>query len=159
MLVDRLLRYGQGVRLQLPILEDLSENVFLHLVLFEMFHHEFFHHLVESAASTIEILASALGAPIPSYLDYREKTWAGAFGWRPHQPLEEPLANAYAYNSLGFISRVNIRIIWSDFTKPRLNAIGSESRKAIERPGITYRAIRWPDAPTWRCCSAGWHHP
>jgi hypothetical protein len=105
-LVDRLLRYGQGVRLQLPIFGELSDSVFLHLVLFEMFHHEFFHHLVESAATTIEILASALGAPIPSYLGYRDKAWARAFTWHRHQPLEEALANAYAYNSLGFISRV-----------------------------------------------------
>jgi hypothetical protein len=105
-LVDRLLRYAQGVRLQLPMLADLSESVFLHLVLFEMFHHEFFHHLVESTSTTIEILASAMGAPIPSYVDYRAKTWSHAFPWHPHQPLEEALANAYAYNSLGFISRV-----------------------------------------------------
>jgi hypothetical protein len=105
--VDRLLRYGSGVRLQLPMLRGLSESVFLHLVLFEMFHHEFFHHLVESAATTIEILASALRTPaIPTYLNYRAKVWARSFSWQPHQPLEEALANAYAYNSLGFISRV-----------------------------------------------------
>jgi hypothetical protein len=105
--VDQLLQYGRGVQLQLPMLRDFSNNIFLHLVLFEMFHHEFFHHLVESAATTIEILASALGTPtIPSYLSYRDKTWARAFTWQPHQPLEEALANAYAYNSLGFISRV-----------------------------------------------------
>lgn len=106
-LVDRLLRYAQGVRLQLPIFADLSDSIFLHLVLFEMFHHEFFHHLAESTATTIEILASALGVyPIPSYFDYRDKTRSDAFTWHPHQPLEEALANAYAYNSLGFISRV-----------------------------------------------------
>ena len=104
--VDRLLRYARGVRFQLPMLQEVSESIFLHLVLFEMFHHEFFHHIVESAATPVEILASALGAAGPSYLGYRDKVWARAFTWQPHQPLEEALANAYAYNSLGFISRV-----------------------------------------------------
>jgi hypothetical protein len=80
--------------------------VFLHLVLFEMFHHEFFHHVVESAATTIEILAVQLGATVPAYLDYRRKVYDRTFVWHPHQPLEEALANAYAYNSLSFISRV-----------------------------------------------------
>jgi hypothetical protein len=42
----------------------------------------------------------------PGYLAYRHAVRGGAFSWHPHQPLEEALANAYAYNSLGFISRV-----------------------------------------------------
>jgi hypothetical protein len=76
------------------------------LVVFEIFHHEFYHHLVESAATTLEIVADALGTKIPTYLEYRRAAHAHQFPWHQTQPLEEALANAYAYNSLSFISRV-----------------------------------------------------
>jgi len=105
-LVDRLLRYSERVRFSVPFFPEVSKGVFMHLVIFEMFHHEFYHHLVESAATTLEIVADALDANIPSYLDYRQAVHACKFTWHKHQPLEEALANAYAYNSLSFISRV-----------------------------------------------------
>lgn len=104
--VDRLLTYARGVRAVAPLYPGLSQELFLHLVLFEMFHHEFYHHLVESAATVLEILADAGGVPFPGYLAYRRAVHAKDFPWHRHQPLEEALANAYAYNSLGFISRV-----------------------------------------------------
>jgi hypothetical protein len=89
-----------------PFFPEISKELFMHLVLFEMFHHEFYHHLVESAATTLEIVADALGAEIPKYLEYRQAAHARRFCWHTTQPLEEALANAYAYNSLSFISRV-----------------------------------------------------
>jgi hypothetical protein len=104
--VDRLLSYAAEVRFVAPFLEGVSKEVLLHLVLFEIFHHEFYHHLVECAATTMEILADALGAPIPSYVEYRIAVGAGKFASHDHNPLEEALANAYAYHGLGFISRV-----------------------------------------------------
>ena len=104
--VDRLLTYAEGVRAVAPLYPGLSKELFLHLVLFEMFHHEFYHHLVESAATVLEILSDAGDTPFSGYLAYRRAVHANGFPWHPHQPLEEALANAYAYNSLGFISRV-----------------------------------------------------
>jgi hypothetical protein len=104
--VNRVLAYAQRVRFSIPFFPNVSKEVFMHLVLFEIFHHEFYHHLVESAATTIEIMADALGATVPCYLDYRQAVHHGKFTWHRHQPLEEALANAYAYNSFSFISRV-----------------------------------------------------
>ncbi|MBI3989228.1 MAG: hypothetical protein HY347_06385 [candidate division NC10 bacterium] len=79
-------------------------------VLFEVFHHEFFHHLVESAATTIEILSIGFGKPKAIYVDYLkdEYTHETGLGEHPHNPLEEALANAYAYNSFSFLSRVKV---------------------------------------------------
>lgn len=77
----------------------------MHLVLFEIFNHEFFHHLVESTATTLEVLLATQGKAQPVYLRYREQQARNVFN-HPHAPLEEALANAYAYNALSFISRV-----------------------------------------------------
>jgi len=77
-------------------------------VLFEIFHHEFFHHIVECAATTLELLSPAFGPPQSFYLNYRRHLYEDTdrVGPHPHKPLEEALANAYAYNSLSFISRI-----------------------------------------------------
>jgi hypothetical protein len=104
--IDPLMNYAQNVGFVAPFQPRISQQVLLHLVECEMFHHEFYHHLVESAATTIEILANALGAPGQSYLDYRLGVRAGLFDWHRHHPLEEALANAYAFHALSFISRV-----------------------------------------------------
>jgi hypothetical protein len=104
--VDRLLDYAEQVRFRAPFFPDVSKELFMHMVVFEIFHHEFYHHLVESAATTLEIVADALDANIPTYLEYRRAAHARQFSWHQTQPLEEALANAYAYNSLSFISRV-----------------------------------------------------
>jgi hypothetical protein len=58
--VDRLLNYAEQVRFRAPFFPDVSKELFMHLVVFEIFHHEFYHHLVESAATTLEIVADAL---------------------------------------------------------------------------------------------------
>jgi hypothetical protein len=76
-------------------------------VLFEIFHHEFFHHLVESTATTMEIIYKGLGHDHCFYLDYlKEKRSKSSSKDISCEPLEEALANAYAYNSFSFISRV-----------------------------------------------------
>jgi hypothetical protein len=79
-------------------------------VLFEVFHHEFFHHLTECAATTIEILSAGFGAPKMIYNDYWRYRFDQAPGLGPHpdHPLEEALANAYAYNSFSFLSRMQM---------------------------------------------------
>ncbi len=104
--VAPLLTYARQVRFVAPFLEGVSIEILIHIVLFEIFHHEFYHHLVECAATTAEILADAMGAPIPSYIQYRQKVHAGEFSYHDHHPLEEALANAYAYHALSFLSRV-----------------------------------------------------
>jgi hypothetical protein len=104
--VKPLLDYAEGVKISLPFFPTASKEMLMHLVIFEMFHHEFYHHLVECAATTIEIIADAMGNTIPRFLDYRQRSYEKGFTWHHHQPLEEALANAYAYNSLSFISRV-----------------------------------------------------
>jgi len=82
-----------------------SSETLIHLILFEIFHHEFFHHLTESTATTLEILSAAQGNSKSIYIEYRNRLHNQLIEY-PHTPLEEALANAYAWNSLGFISRV-----------------------------------------------------
>lgn len=81
-----------------------SRESLLACILFEIFHHEFFHHLVEATATTIEFLSAAFGVPRPVYLSYIMLQRGGNWAEHPHHPLEEALANAYAYNSLSFVS-------------------------------------------------------
>jgi hypothetical protein len=85
-------------------------------VLFEVFHHEFFHHLTECAATSFEIASAGFGEPKPIYKDYWEYRFNKTDGLGPHpdHPLEEALANAYAYNSFSFLSRTEIghKLIW-----------------------------------------------
>lgn len=85
----------------------LTPSTLMHLVLFEVFNHEFFHHLVESTATTLEILVAAQGQPQPVYMQHRVRQKSNEFN-HPHAPLEEALANAYAYNALSFMSRVKV---------------------------------------------------
>ncbi|MCM0648419.1 hypothetical protein NBE98_08535 [Clostridium swellfunianum] len=109
--IDKLLEYCRNIvnRLgnSLFLFSDLRDV--MSFVLFEIFHHEFFHHIVESAATTIEIItANSREEAVPYYIDYlRKKYHTGtAIGKHPDDPIEEALANAYAYNSFSFISRV-----------------------------------------------------
>ncbi len=105
LLVGPLLQYHKQLVNQSKHLKLFSPEVLMHLILFEVFNHEFFHHLVEATATILEILLAAKSASQPIYLIYRLKQAANTFG-HPHAPLEEALANAYAYNALSFVTRI-----------------------------------------------------
>ncbi|MXZ70795.1 MAG: hypothetical protein F4Z04_04715 [Acidobacteria bacterium] len=106
-LVDDLMRYLQGLKKSLGTLATFPEEILATAVIFDVFHHEFFHHLVECAATAIEVVWPApQRRPVPIYLNYRRRTWRGSLEEHEHDPLEEALANAYAYNSFSFITRV-----------------------------------------------------
>ncbi len=97
---NELLRLSQSLRL-------FSAETLMHLIAFEIFNHEFFHHLVESTATTLELILATQGEPQPVYLRHWHQQANNHFE-HPHAPLEEALANAYAYNALGFISRMKV---------------------------------------------------
>lgn len=105
LLLKPLLEYHSRLTKIISKINCFTPEILMHLTLFEIFHHEFFHHIAESTATTIEIIYAALEKPKAIYLDYRKKLTTGEAKY-PHNPLEEALANAYAWNSLGFISRV-----------------------------------------------------
>jgi hypothetical protein len=105
LLIGPLLDYHHGLMRQAGSLSLFSAETLMHLVLFEVFNHEFFHHVVESSATTLEILLASQDDPQPLYLQHRAAQMRNTFE-HPHAPLEEALANAYAYNALSFISRV-----------------------------------------------------
>jgi hypothetical protein len=117
MLTGRLLNYCVKLHSAFaPHLSAFNLETLFGCVLFEVFHHEFFHHLVECAAATMEIMSASFGQPRAIYADY----WAGKYtyepslGRHPDHPLEEALANAYAYNSFSFLSRTEIghKVLW-----------------------------------------------
>ena len=105
LLIGPLLHYHYGLVSANPTLKVFSQETLMHLILFEIFNHEFFHHLVESTATTLELIFASQGTPQPVYLRHRRQQARNEFK-HPHAPLEEALANAYAYNALGFISRI-----------------------------------------------------
>lgn len=108
----------------------------LRCVLFEVFHHEFFHHIVESTATTLEIVSAAFGKPRPFYREYLQGgKFRAVLGEHPHEPLEEALANAYAYNSLSFLSRAKFG---ARTIEARLYQAAMRKAWAYEGPG--YRA-------------------
>ena len=105
--INDLMRYLKSLKQSLGTLAAFPEDVLATAVIFDVFHHEFFHHLVECAATTIEVVWPApQRQPVPVYLNYRRETWRGSLGEHEHDPLEEALANAYAFNSFSFITRV-----------------------------------------------------
>ena len=105
--VSELMEYLQGLKRSLGTLAAFPQEVLATAVVFDVFHHEFFHHLVECAATSIEVVWPVpQRQPVPVYLHYRQGTWRGSLGEHKHDPLEEALANAYAYNSFSFITRV-----------------------------------------------------
>ncbi|MEM3342154.1 MAG: hypothetical protein QW728_05630 [Thermoplasmata archaeon] len=75
-----------------------------------LFLHEFFHYITDIAASTLEI-----GSPRPVrpyYIAYTNKVYK--YPKNKDEPLEEALANAYAYNRIyGYVIRRRI----ADFMK------------------------------------------
>ncbi len=116
--IERLLSYC--TKLQAAFAGNLSAfnlETLLGCVLFEVFHHEFFHHLTESAATTIEVASASFADNArPIYANYWNHSFVQAAGVGPHNdhPLEEALANAYAYNSFSFLSRAQIgyKLLW-----------------------------------------------
>lgn len=79
------------------------------LVMFEVFHHEYYHHLVESTAFTLETILAEFGIPDSLYLAYNKKERTpDILKYSHHCPLEEALANAYAYNSISFAQRTKL---------------------------------------------------
>jgi len=105
LLIGPLLNYHQRLAARSAGSGLFSPETLMHLVLFEIFNHEFFHHLVESTATTLEIVLATQGKPRRLFLDHCVAQSRNVFR-HPHAPLEEALANAYAHNALGFISRV-----------------------------------------------------
>jgi hypothetical protein len=106
-LVPELLKYWAILQRSLGTLASFPPSVLASMALFEVFHHEFFHHLVECTATTLEVLWPTSGrSPRPVYLAYRMRAWEQTLGCHVSDPIEEALANAYAYNSFSFISRV-----------------------------------------------------
>jgi hypothetical protein len=105
LLIGPLLDYHKNLVQQSLPLNLFSPEILMHLILFEVFNHEFFHHLVESTATTLELILATQCQSQPVYLRHRQQQAANTFG-HPHAPLEEALANAYAYNALSFISRI-----------------------------------------------------
>jgi len=104
-MIEPLLEYHYNLSKILCNLGIYSPSTLMHCVLFEIFHHEFFHHLVESTATTIEIISAGFDKVRPIFLEYKDQQINGDLNYL-HAPLEEALANAYAHNSLSFISRV-----------------------------------------------------
>jgi hypothetical protein len=105
LLIGPLLDYHWSLVQRNPQLTLFSPETLMHLILFEIFNHEFFHHIVESTATTLELILATQGNPQQVYLRHRRQQATNEFK-HPHAPLEEALANAYAYNALSFISRV-----------------------------------------------------
>ena len=83
-------------------------QILMQCMLFEVFHHEYFHHIVESTATTLEVLVAAFGRPQPLYFSYWQHAYESNLGSHPHRPLEEALANAYAYDALAPIARCKL---------------------------------------------------
>lgn len=110
LLVDRLLEYYLKLKDSLGSRRYLFQSdILLGYIVFEVFHHEFFHHIVESATTSLEIISSAFGNPKPLYRNYFNQSYQSqeGLGNHLHDPLEEALANAYAYNSFSFSTRIN----------------------------------------------------
>jgi len=106
-LVPRLLSYCLSLESSLGQLKAFPREMVLVAVLFDVFHHEFFHHLVECTATAFEIMRiGETGTPRRIYLDYLRGRYTAEMGKHPDDPLEEALANAYAYNAFSFITRV-----------------------------------------------------
>ena len=107
LMIGPLLQYHHDLIGANPNLQLFSRETLMHLILFEVFNHEFFHHLVESTATTVELILATQGKPQTVYLRHWQQQASDKFK-HPHAPLEEALANAYAYNALGFISRMKV---------------------------------------------------
>lgn len=107
LLVDKLVQYHKTLSAIIGDLKAFSDSTLMHYIVFEIFHHEFFHHIAESTATSLEIISAGMGNPKPIFLEYNSRKNSDN-ETHQHTPLEEALANAYAYNSLSFITRVGM---------------------------------------------------
>ena len=107
LLIGPLLGYHHELVRQSRQCKLFAPGVLMHLIVFEVFNHEFFHHLVESRATTLEVLLAAHDIVVPVYLRHRSRQVSNTFN-HLHAPIEEALANAYAYNALSFVCRVKV---------------------------------------------------
>jgi hypothetical protein len=117
LLIEPMLAYCERLHMNLkPHLKSFNQETLMGCLLFEVFHHEFFHHLTECAATTLEIISASFGPPRPVLRNYLKCRFdkAPGLGTHPHHPLEEALANSYAYNSFSFLSRMQIgfKLAW-----------------------------------------------
>ena len=134
--VNDLMRYLQSLRQSLGTLAAFPEDILATAVIFDVFHHEFFHHLVECAATTIEVIRG------PMHLgDEREgpKSYSAAIGPRPcrGQPAEE-LEHEQFGNPLDEALARRISPTYSFFQTsefPRPIAIDDRTRPSRRRPG------------------------
>jgi hypothetical protein len=134
LLIAPLLKYHDALVDQSKQSKLFAPEVLIHLILFEIFNHEFFHHLVESTATTLEVLLAAHGIVAPLYLRYRYRLRKGSSN-HPHAPLEEALANAYAYNALSFLCRIKV-----GFKTLTVNAYQKAIQRYWEREPPGYRS-------------------
>lgn len=107
LLAKPLLNYHQNLKSAIGSSTVFSPEILMHLIIFEVFHHEFFHHIVESTSTMLEIISASKGDKKPIYIDYSQRAYSSNNHY-PHAPLEEALANAYAYNALSFICRIKL---------------------------------------------------
>jgi len=116
-------------------------------VLFEVFHHELFHHLTECAATSFEIASAAFGEPKPIFNNYWECHFDKKDGLGPHpdHSLEEVLANAYAYNSFSFLSRMEVghKLIWAKIYQKILEKCWSKEPAGYRSAGILIKHFIW----------------
>jgi len=102
--VGELLAYVKRIIVEMKgQVATLDFDSLLTACLCEVFQHEYFHHISECAATTLEVLLLHAGRRQSVYEDYWNQRFRSD---HVHSPLEEALANAYAYNSLTFLSRV-----------------------------------------------------
>ena len=116
-MVERLLEYCERLYRSFGgQLAAFNVESIMGCILFEVFHHEFFHHLTECAVTTMEIVSASFGEAKPIFTEYWEGRYEKAPGMGRHidHPLEEALANAYAYNSFSFLSRMQLgyKLVW-----------------------------------------------
>lgn len=104
LLIEPLLKNMARLESAVADLRLYSPEVLAHLVLFEVFQHQYFHHVAESAATYLEILYTPTREKRPVFLDYRARSRSDGYG-HPHAPLEEALANAHAHQELGQLMR------------------------------------------------------
>jgi hypothetical protein len=60
---------------------------------------------ISALRQTMEMVLAEAGSPKSLYLDYLRR-YKQPFMGNQHEPIEEALANAYAFNAFSFISRV-----------------------------------------------------